>query len=570
MIAGLSKLAEEIKANGATAILQLGHGGRQANPEAHQGYLQSGVPYNVAPSAIPSSANNITPKELTIEEIEEVQNAWAQAARRAQWAGFNGVEIHGAHGYLIGEFMSPKTNIRTDKYGGLLANRARFFLETIGKVRAMVGPKFIVGFRISGDEYVPGGLTIEESAPYAKMIANTGKIDYIHVSAGTYESFPHVFPVMYYERAHLLHLAEAVKEMVKNVPIITVGSHNWETGEKTLRDGKADLIAIGRGLIAEPNLPNMLAAGRIEDARPCILCNEGCISHLFFGRPARCAINPAVGRETSWNLKPAHHKKRVMVIGGGIAGMEAARISAIKGHEVTLVEKTDKLGGHLIEASAPSFKNTVKDLLTWTERQTKNLPIRLKMNVEANFHMIQQEKPDVLIIAVGSDYCMPDAEGVAACITGKDVLLGKASLGNNVVVIGGGIVGCETALHIAETAKKNIAVVEMLDDILVDQELTHQMVLKERLQAAGVKIHTGLRLKQVVDTGIVCDDKEGVAHDIPADSVVSCSGLKGRIDLAESLKSLVAETYVIGDCAGGVKIYDAFEHAWRAVLICSG
>jgi len=567
MVAGLSKLAEEIKVNGAAAILQLGHGGRQANPEGHQGYLQSGVTYNVAPSAIPSAANNIIPKELTLEEIEEVQNAWAQAARRAQWAGFNGVEIHGAHGYLIGEFISPKTNLRKDKYGGPLANRARFVLEIIDKVRAMVGPDFIVGFRMSGDEYVPDGLTIEESAPYAKMVADTGKIDYIHVSAATYESIPHMFPVMYYERAHLLHLAEAIKKVVKDVPIISVGSHNCETGEKALRDGKADLIAIGRGLIADPNLPNILAAGKIEDIRPCLLCNEGCLSHLLIARPARCAINPAVGREATWNLKPAAQKKKaVFVIGGGIAGMEAARIASIKGHDVTLVEESDRLGGHLIEASAPSFKKTVKDLLEWAEWQIKKSAVKVRLNTKATPEMVNQENPDVLIIAVGSEYTTPEAKGVSACITGRDVLLGRVKLGDKVLVIGGGIVGCETALHVAETEKKKVTIVEMLNDILVGQEILHRMVLTEELKAAGVEIHTGLKLREVTDKGIVCEDKNWQLHELAGDTVVSCTGLKGRNELVDSLKGLVPETYLVGDCASGVKIYDAFENAWRAVL----
>ena len=562
MIAGLSKLAEAIHLGGAATVIQLGHGGRQANPECHPDIQ------DVAPSAIPSDAVGAMPRELTIPEIEEIQNAFANAARRAKWAGFDGVEIHGAHGYLIGQFISPKTNLRKDKYGGSLANRAKFVLEVIEKVRAMVGDDFIVGFRMSGDEYVPGGLTLEEAAPYAKMVADTGKVDYIHVSAATYESFPHLFPVMYYEKGHLVHLAEGVKKLVKNVPIITVGSHNVYTGEKGLQEGKADLVAIGRGLIADPDLPNKLAAGNLEDVKPCILCNEGCISNLFKAIPARCAINPACGREATFKLTPAAKKKKVLVIGGGIAGMEAARTSAIRGHDVTLVEKSDKLGGHLLEASAPEFKDTIKDLLGWAERQVNKGNVKVQLNTEATLSLVQQAKPDVLIVAVGSEFVVPEVPGKdkPLVVMANDVLLGQKKVGEKVVVIGGGTVGCETALYIVEGMKKKVTIVEMLANILLDQETMHRTVLMERLEAAGVEIHTGWILKAIIDRGIICEDKNWQMHEVAADTVVIGMGLKSRENLVEKFRGLAPEVHVIGDCFEARKIYNAFEDAWRAVL----
>ncbi|MBA7620274.1 NADH oxidase [subsurface metagenome] len=560
MIAGLSKLAEAIKINGAAALIQLGHGGRQTNPECNPGVQ------NLAPSPIPW-AEGPMPKELTLEEIEAIQNAFANAARRAKWAGFDGVEIHGAHGYLIGQFISPNTNLRKDKYGGPLANRAKFVLEVIDKVRAMVGDDFTVGFRMNGDDFVSGGLTLDEAAPYAEMVANTGKIDYIHVSGATYESVLHVIPVMYYDRGHLLHLAEGVKKLVKNIPIIAVGSLDVETGEKALQEGKADLVAIGRGLIADSELPSKLAAGNIEDIRPCILGNEGCVSNLHKGKPVRCEVNPACGRETTFKLTPAA-KKKVMVIGGGIAGMEAARTAAMRGCDVALVEKSNKLGGQLIEASAPEFKEPVKNLLRWAERQVNKGNIKVQLNTEATPSLVKQVNPDVLIVAVGSEFVVPPVPGKdrSFVVMAKDVLLGWKKVGAKVVVLGGGIVGCETALHVAESLKKKVIVVATRDEILIDQETFNKMVLEERLQAAGVEIHTGWLVKEITDKGVVFEDKNRQMHELKADTVIIAKGSEARRELVDKFRGLTLETYVIGDCAGGTGIYKAFEDAWRVVL----
>jgi 2,4-dienoyl-CoA reductase-like NADH-dependent reductase (Old Yellow Enzyme family)/thioredoxin reductase len=561
MIAGLSKLSEAIKLGGAAAIIQLGHGGRQTNTECVPGVKI------VAPSPVPWTGGAM-PKELTLEEIEEVQNAFANAARRAKWAGFDGVEIHGAHGYLIGEFISPKTNLRTDKYGGSLANRGRFVLEIIDKVRQVVGNDFTVGFRMSGDEFVPGGLILKEAAPYAKMVADTGNIDYIHVSGATYESFPHLFPIMYYKRGHLIHLAEGVKKLVKKIPIIAVGSLDAESGERVLQEGKADLVAIGRGLIADPDMPNKLAAGMQDDIRPCILGNEGCLSNCLFGRPVRCEVNPACGREAEFKLGHADTRKNVTIIGGGIAGMEAARIGVICGHNVTLIEENSKLGGHLNEASAPEFKGTLKELLGWARRQVKNAEINLKLKTKATPQLVKETKPDVLIIAVGSKYTLPKVRGKEICLTARDVLLGTKQIGEKNVVIGGGTVGCETALYIAEELKsgKKVTIIEMLDDILLDQELFNKMVLKERLEAAGVEIHTGWTVTEIKDKVVVCEDSKSQQHKVAADTVVSCTGLEAKEDLVNQLKSLAPKVFVIGDCAKAGKIYNAFEDAWRAFL----
>ena len=313
LIAGKSELAEAIKANGAVALIQLGHGGRECHPEATRRQP-------VAPSAVPCEIIGVVPREMTIDKIEEVQNAFAEAARRAKQAGFDGVEIHGAHGYLICSFLSPYTNKRTDKYGGSLKNRALFPLEVISKVREKVGNNFIVGYRMSADEYVPGGLTLDETSQFAKMLE---EVDYINVSAGIYESGYHIVQPPYIEKAHLVHLAEGIKKVV-STPVITVGAHDIYTAEEALQKGKADLVALGRTLIADPELPKKMAEGRIEDIRPCIRGNEGCISRFDTAETMRCEVNPACGRESYFRITTVEKRKRVVVIGGGIAGIQAA------------------------------------------------------------------------------------------------------------------------------------------------------------------------------------------------------------------------------------------------------
>lgn len=559
MIASKNELAEAIQTNGVAAILQISHGGRQANPSA-----TGRQP--VAPSPIPCKFMGVMPRKLTIAEIEEIQNAFAEAARRAQQAGFNGVEIHGAHGYLICEFLSPYTNRRTDKYGGRLENRARFPLEILRKVRERVGSEFIVGYRVSGDEFVPGGLTLEETSRFARMLEEAS-VDYIHVSAGIYESLHKLIAPMYIEAANLVHLAEGIKKAV-NIPVIAVGALDVQTGEKALQKGKADLIAFGRALIADPELPHKLASGRADDIRPCIRANEGCISRFLLAQTIRCEVNPACGRESEFRITSAAIKRRVMVVGGGIAGIEAARVAAMRGHEVTLVEKGKKLGGHLIESSVPRFKWEMRELLDWATNQVSKSNINIQLNTEVTPSLIHKLKPEVLIIAVGSDFTVPAVPGVdKPCVTmANDVLSGKKAVGNKVVVLDAGLIGCETALYIAEELKKKVTIVDMLDEMLVGTELLSKIALTERLQEAGIEIHLGWHLDKITDEGVVCTDSKKERHQIEANTVVLATGLKAKKELVEQLKDPTHEVYVIGDCAKPRKIYNCFEDAWLAAL----
>lgn len=559
MIAGLNRLAETIKENGAHAMIQLGHGGRQTSPDSQPGIM------DVAPSPIASTAVGVVPRPLTRPEIVEIEDAFAAAAVRAQMAGFDGVEIHSAHGYLLYQFISPLSNKRTDEYGGSFENRCRFALNIVNKVRNAVGKNFTVGFRFSGDEYVPGGMTEEEGVKYAKVIADTGHVDYIHVSAATYESMPHLFPIMYYGHGHLRHLAEGVKRVVNNVPIISVGSYNPHTAEKALQDGAADLISMGRAMIADPELPKKVVEGNIDDVRPCIYGNEGCITRIFSWLPIRCEVNPEMGRERYWKKTPAEVKKKVMVVGGGIAGIEAARVAALRGHEVSLYEKSGELGGHLLEASAPAFKETVRELKDWAVRQAEKGTFKVVMNTEVTKELVKRENPDALVLAVGSLPVMPEGRGCSDATEFRDVLLDKVDVGGRAIIIGGGIVGCETALYLSEEKGKHAVVLEMQDDILIGMEGMNRQVLMERLVASGVEVHTGMKVEEMDDNVVTCTSNTG-RHKFEGDTVVACTGLESDTAEVESLKGIVDETYVVGDANHNYKIYNAFEDAHRAVL----
>lgn len=544
---------------GPEVVLQIGHGGRQCHPEA-----TGRQP--VAPSAIPYKGGPM-PRELTLLEIIEIQDAFVEAARRAKQAGFDGVEIHGAHGYLLCEFLSSYSNRRTDKYGGNLQSRALFGLEILAKVRRKVGKDFVVGYRVSADEYVPGGLTLEETAPFARMLEAAGT-DYIHVSAGNYETLTHLVPPMYVEKAHLVHLAQGIKKAVSRVPVITVGALDVEAAEKTLQECKADLAALGRALIADPELPNKLAAEQIVDIRPCIRGNEGCLSRFNLGQTMRCEVNPACGREETFRILPAARKKNVMVVGGGIAGMEAARVAALRGHEVTMIEKDDELGGHLLEASVPKFKEKTRALLEWSRNQLFKSGVAIQVAKEVTPEIVKASSPDVLIIAVGSDFVIPPVVGCdRTCVaTAADVLRGRRKVGKRVLVIGGGLVGCETALFVADELGSQVTITEMLDEILIGVENTCKLALAEQLKRAKVQIYTSLHLEEIVDGGGRGTDKQWRKHELEADTVILATGLRARSRVVEQFKGLAPEVYTIGDCFQARKVYNAFEDAWRVAL----
>lgn len=558
----LNEMVELVKDQGTTIVAQIAHPGAQTVLEFTRG-LQP-----LAPSSIATKTQGIVPREVDQEKIYEIQDNFAAAAMRAQIAGFDGVEIHGANGYLLTQFLSPRHNIRKDKYGGSIENRARMILETYEKVKARTRPGFIIGYRLCGDERIPGGITPEDVVAFSRMLEEAG-IDYIHVTSSTHDSMMYGVPTSFVPRGLNLHLSEMVKKAVKKVPVLCAGGLNVELGEQALREGKTDIVSIGRGLIADPELPLKVSEGRIEDIRPCIRGNHGCISRTIVGLGLSCEVNPGIAKDSTMTVTPAKVPKKVLVIGGGIAGMEASRLAAERGHKVVLLERSGELGGHVLEASVPEFKQDLKPLLTWLKTQLNKEGVNIRLNTEGTPEIVQSEKPDVLIIAVGSDYVLPPglAGDATLFLFPNDVLFGQKTVGDRVVVAGGGFVGCETALYLAEVLKKKVTLVEMLDQILLDNpEPMSTMSIHTRIPKDGIEVRTGLTLKGFSGKKAICTDKAGKEHHLDADSVVLATGLQARREGAARFRGLVPQVFTIGDCVQPRKIYNAFREAWVAVF----
>ncbi len=549
-IAGKYLVSQAIKEQGAIAIIQICHAGRQARVSATG--LQP-----VAPSDVPYGG--VEPHVLTIPEIIEIEDFFADAAERAKISGFDGVEIHGAHGYLITEFLSPYTNKRSDEYGGTPEKRGTFPRNIINKVRAKVGKDFILGFRISGAEFVDGGLTIEDTTAFVKTIEND--IDYINVSAGIYETMAtHLITPMYIPQAPIADLAAKMKEAV-NIPVIAVGALNTEIGEKLLQENKADIIAFGRSLLVDPDLPTKIKENRIEDIKPCMRGHEGCVSLFFAGCPIRCELNPQVGRDKEYEVKKAENPRNVVVIGGGMAGMEAARLADEMGHKVTLFEKSSELGGHFIEATEPDFKKEGRGVVSWAKTQLKKSNVDVKMNQVATSDTIKAIKPDVVIVATGSDYIRLPIDGIHKALSPDVVLFDSDKAKDTVAIIGGGLIGSETALHLA-TKNKKVAIFEMRGDIVLEDEPLSQAAIKMKLSENNVDVHTNAKVLKILEDGILFESN-GEESKFDAKTVVFATGLGSRPTV--EFDNIAPQVFKIGDAVAGRKIFNALHDAWFAV-----
>jgi 2,4-dienoyl-CoA reductase-like NADH-dependent reductase (Old Yellow Enzyme family)/thioredoxin reductase len=562
-IPGLADLVEAVKGWGGKIAIQLHHAGRETASSI------TGMPL-VAPSAIPCPIFGEVPRELTTEEVVELVEAFAQAAVRAKHAGFDAVEMHMAHGYLINQFLSPNTNRRTDKYGGDINGRMAFVLGIVQRTRELVGDDFPVLVRMNGEDFVENGLELDESKQAAQKLQVAG-VAALDVSAGTYEGMldPRGINVagltpMYFPRGQLVKYAEQIKSVV-NLPVITIGAITPEMGEEILQQAKADFIAMGRNLLADPELPNKLASGEPKDIRPCIRCNEMCIgrvTNVMEPRGVRCAVNAELGFE-SYGIKPVLKHKRVLVIGGGPAGMEAARVSALRGHKVTLYEKKGELGGHLIEASVPSFKEDLRNYKDWLIRQLKKLDIKIELGKEITSQIVDNAKADALIIATGSTYYRPDIPGIDKAIvtTATDMLLGKAVPGNNTILAGGGAIGCETALYLAQQGKK-VTIVEMLPQVATDAPQTSAALIAQLIDN-GVEILTNLKIVGITGNGVTAVDRSNNVVDVIGDKVVLAMGLISEDRLYQELKDKVHETYLIGDALEPQRVSEATRDGYR-------
>lgn len=562
LIEGHVKLTDLIHKHGGKIVAQIYHCGRQTTKT-----LTGMTP--AAPSAMFDAMYQEEVHELSIEEIHDLVDKFGNLALRAKKAGYDGVEIHGAHGYLISEFLSPFVNKRTDEYGGTFYNRARFLLEIIADIREKVGDDFPILLRISGEELVPGGRTIEDTKAIAMLVEQAG-VDAIDVSvgiSGVTSSRTKIIPPQSVGHGWNTDWSAEIKKVV-NIPVIAAGRINDPLlAESVLASGKADLIGMGRASLADPDMPNKVMDGRFDEINHCIACMQGCAGGLQSKGHIGCFVNPVTGQETELVIEQTNSVKKVIIVGGGCAGMEAAIVAAKKGHDVHLYEKTNELGGQYLIASVPPAKGEFASFTVWQKNQLEKLGVNIHLNSEVTEEIINNEKPDAVIVATGAVSITPNISGVDSpnVYSGHDVLKGNVSLGRNVIVIGGGMVGSEIANHLA-VHEKNVRIVEMMSVVAKDEVQPVRMFMMEEFKKNGVEIFVNAKVKEIVEDGVIItrdnvDEKLG-----GADSIVLALGAKSVDNLSVKIKDKV-KTITIGDALKARKALDAIEEGYRAALI---
>lgn len=551
-ISGFQKLADTVHKYDVKIIPQIHHAGHLSKP----GFIGE---YPVSSSSVPSPAYGVIPRCLTEKEIGELVTMFGETARRAKEAGLDGVEIHAAHGYLLNQFLSPLFNKRTDKYGGHLANRMRFLLEVIERVRNVVGNDFPIVVRYIGDEFVEGGLTTDDTTIIAKVLEKTG-VNALDISGAVTVSGEMMVPPAAIPQGCLVHLAEAIKKVV-SIPVFTVGRiREMGMAEEILQSNKADIVHIGRPLMADPELPKKWAEGRLDEVRRCISCNEGCTSRMFKGLDITCTVNPMVGREHE--IVPAKKSKKVMVIGGGPGGMEAAAVASLRGHKVSLFEKNSQLGGQLILAACAPFKQEISWIVEDLEKQLHQREVSIQKGQEVTIDLIEQFQPEAVVFATGGSPLIPGIKGVEKTnvVTSHEVLAGRVKTGDKIVIIGGGSSGAETAEFLADQGK-TVVICEMLEDVIMDTEpMTRKLMLKY-LSEKGVRILINSEAKEIKPEGLVVKRNENEEL-IRADTVVLSVGSKSNreiIDLLKAKKAKGIELYEIGDCVKPRKALEAIR-----------
>jgi 2-enoate reductase len=558
----LSQLADAVHDYGAKIAIQLTAGVGRVLP-VH--FIEAMKPLQpVAPSAQPCFSNpNVTARALTLEELGELVAAFGFAAKLLVSAGVDAIELHGHAGYLIDQFMTSIWNRRKDRYGGDLEGRLRFPLEIIEAIKSSAGRDFPLIFKHAVKHYINGGRDVEESLEIAKRLEKAG-VDAIDVSAGCFGSPQGREHPMYSPPGQWVELAEAIKKTVR-IPVIVGGALGHPgLAERVLEEKKADFISLGRGLLADPEWPNKVREGRLEDILICIQDNEGCLGRTRKHKYVSCTLNPTTGMERDFGkVIPAKKRKSVLVVGGGPAGMEVARVAAVRGHEVTLWEKGNELGGNLIPASIPEFKMDIKNLIKYWSSQIKKLGVRVELCKEATCDLIRKAKPDVLVIATGASPLFPPIPGIErnVVVSAVDLLLGKKMSGETVIVAGGGLIGCEIGLYLAEKGKK-VTILEMTKHLASDVFEGNRSNIISMLENFGVTLLTETTLLEILDDGVIVNDTAG-KKTLKADTVVLALGLRSEIGLLMSEEVKELSPICIGDCLEPRKIINAVWEGFR-------
>lgn len=583
-IPGLAKLASAVHRYGARIAAQLNHAGSYAFS------ILIGGKQPVSASPVKSGFTKEVPRELSIPEIEGIIENHAKAAQRTKEAGFDAVEVLAATGYLISQFLSPVTNKRKDEYGGDFTSRMRFGLEVAREIKKTVGPDFPLIFRVAGNEFVPGGNTNKEARIFCQELEKAG-VDAINVTGGWHQTrVPQI--TMAVPRGAFVYLAQGIKEVVQ-IPVIACNRINDPVlADQILRDGMADLIGMGRPLIADAELPNKAKAGRFDEIRTCIACNQGCFDRIFSLKPITCLQNPRAGREGEFEVKPVKKPKRVMVVGGGPAGMEAAYISALRGHEVSLYERGDRLGGQIHLCAIPPGRGEFINVSRNLNSQLESSAVKVELNKEVTPELVEEVDPDVVVVATGARPLVPDIPGIdgANVVGAWDLLYGKADVGDRVVIVGGGAVGCETALFLAKKGTineeafnflaankaedwealgeltnkgiKRVTIIEMLPKLGQDIGFSTRWTIMQELRRFGVEMIKNAPVKEILADGVIFE-RDGKDQKVEADSVVIAVGSRSENTLYEKLKDKGREVYLIGDSKEPRKILEAIQEGFE-------
>ena len=557
------QLVDAVHQHDCKISIELCHGGHESLPE-----VIGKNPFG--PSAMVKPDGTVV-EEMTKEDIKNVVNNFASAAAYAQKVGFDMVMLHGGHGWLLSQFTSPYANKRTDEYGGSAENRARFAIEVIDAIKARCGKGFPIEYRISGSELTEGALTLEDTIEFLKMIED--KVDLIHVSAGM-RANAHTRAIMH-PSAFLGHgpnvyLAAAIKKEITKCPIVTIGAiTDPAKAEDILASGKADAIAMCRTTIADPEWPNKCRKGQEEDVTPCIKCFY-CLDGEKVARRFGCTVNPTAGRNLRLDAltKPAEKRRKVLVIGGGPAGMECAMTAAKRGHDVTLMEKSDKLGGQLKFGTHEYFKEGLRDFMNYLIRQTYKAGVKVLLNTEATVEMVDPMGFDAIVAATGASPLIPGfipGADSPKVLNAFNYFENLENIGDRVVIVGGGLVGCEGGLDLAETYGKQVTILEMADAVAPDAWRTHRIPLTERLDE-HVDVRCGSKVTAIHDNSVSYVDKSGVEHSVECDTVILAVGMRPNSEEAEKFR-FVAEEYVqIGDCAKIQTVFGATHTGYYAAL----
>lgn len=557
-IESFKKVIDACHEEGAKVSIQLQNAGPEGNAK------NAGAPITAATS-IPSVFGRDIPHELTTEEVYKLIEGYGEAAERAMKAGVDAVEIHMAHGYLVSSFLSPRTNKRVDEFGGCFENRMRFSRLIIEEIKKKTEGKIAVLARINSDDEILGGLDVHDSAAIAAYLEDCG-LDALHVSRAVHIKDEYMWAPTAIHAGFSADLVEEIKRAV-TIPVITVGRYTEpQFAELMVREKRADLVAFGRQSLADPHMPLKALQNRLEDMTPCIACLQGCVANMYAGNPICCLTNPCLGKEST-PIEKTENPKKVMVIGGGVGGLCAAFLAQEKGHQVDLYEAREILGGNMRLAAYPPGKGDITNMVRSYIHRCEKAGVKIHMNTEVDLDLIKAEKPDSVIVATGSRTLILPIEGIEneAIIHGSDLLEGKRAAGKKVLVVGGGMVGCETAAFLGEQ-EHDVTVIEFRDTVGADVIHEHRVYLMKDFKEYGIKEITGAKVCKFFEDGVEYETADGVHHETRGyDSVVLSMGYRNYDPMSEQIKEIVPETYVIGDAIRARRALDATKEAFAVV-----